>query len=78
MSYLQPPPSPTPSVWIFSGIAHFSTVQKFFHFCNNSKDELKDHPNKKDCCNYSIEEAKGDSWTASAYRTKKTSCLKII
>ena len=77
MSYPHPPPPPPPPlplVWIFSGIAHFSTVQKFCHFCSDSKDELKEHPNKKDWLlqskdsyNYSIEQPKGDSGTASAY-----------
>ena len=81
MSYPQAPLSTL--VWIFSGIAHFSTVQKFYHFYDVSKGELKEHPNKKDWLlqskgsyNYSIEQPKDDSGTASAYRIKKTSCLK--
>ena len=52
---------------------------------NDSKDELKEHPYKKDwfsqskdSYNYSIEQPKGDSETASAYRIKKTSCIKMI
>ena len=84
MSYPQPPP-PLYSVWIFPGIPHFSTIQKFCHFCNDSKDELIEHPNKKDWLlkskdsyNYSIEQPKGNSGTASAYIIKKTSCLKMI
>ena len=63
----------------------FSTVQKFYHFLNISKDELKEYPNKKDWLlvskdsyNYSIEQLEGDSRTASAYGIKKTSCFKII
>ena len=27
---------------------NFSTIQKFCRFCNVFKDELKEHPNKKD------------------------------
>ena len=41
---------------------NFSTVRKFCRFCNVSKDELKEHPNKKnqslwskDSFNYSID-----------------------
>ena len=77
MSYPETPPphpsSPLPPVWIFSGIADFSTVQKSCYFCNDSKDELKEHPNKKDWIlqskdsySYRIEQPKGDSGTASA------------
>ena len=85
MSYPQSAaPSPL-AVWIFSGIAHFSTVQEFCLFYNDSNDELKKHPNKKDWLlqsknsyNYSIEQLKGDSGTASAYKIKNTSCLKMI
>ena len=70
MSYPQPP-----SIWIFSGITHFSSaVQKLSRFGNDSKDELKEHLNKKDCLlqskdsyNYSIEQHKDDSGIVSAY-----------
>ena len=82
---LNPQPPYPLAVWIFFGIAHFSTVQKFCHFCNDSNDELKNYPNKKDWLlqsknsyNYSIEKPKGDSGTASAYEIKNTSCLKMI
>ena len=52
---------------------------------NDSKDELKKHQNKKDLLlqskdsyNYSIEQPEGHAGTASAYRIKKISCLKMI
>ena len=73
------------SVWIFSGIVLFSKYRKFFQFCNDSIGELKKYPNKKDWLlqsqdsyNYNIEQPKSDLGTASAYRIKNTSSLKMI
>ena len=63
----------------------FTTAQKFCHSCNVSKDELKEHPRKKnwllqskDSYNYSIEQLQGDSRIASAYEIKKSLCLNDL
>ena len=63
----------------------FNTAQKFCHSCNVSKDELKEHPRKKnwllqskDSYNYSIEQLQGDSRIASAYEIKKSLCLNDL
>ena len=70
---------------IFSGTAHLSTVQKICHFCNASKDELKEHLNIKDWLlrckdiyNYRIEQLDENSRIVTACGIKKSLCLNDL